>query len=230
MIAVDRAEPRAVVDLRGGTLVPRLIDRTHQHVRVALVAGGALLLPGDRVRLRVRVGADCHLELADIGGTVAYGSPAGVPESVAEWRTDIVVGAGGSLVWHGLPFVVADRAHVRRTTTLTLCGGDATALVRETLVLGRTGESGGRIGTRTSVTRAGTPVLVEQLDVAGAEPTPGILGTARVLDTVLAMGFPMAADPAAAETVVLALDSKDALVRWSGSAAHHSPLPRTRTF
>ena len=116
------------------------------------------------------------------------------------------------LVWHGEPFVVAEGADVRRALTVDLAAA-ATVTMRETLVLGRSGEGPGRLTTRTDLTREGSPVLVEELDSATG------LGPHRVLDQVLRLGS--AAGPG--EHTML-LESGDALDRWLGAETHASPL------
>jgi urease accessory protein len=153
--------------------------------RVALVATGALLLGGDHVMIDVHVGAGARLEVVETAGTVAF--DAGGTES--SWSVRVTLGPGARVVWESLPFVVADGADVTRTTDVTL-GEGARALLRETLVLGRTGERGGPVRTRTRATAAGAALLAEALDLLPAARTmPGIIGQARVLDTVLALGW-----------------------------------------
>ena len=56
--------------LEGELVVPRLVRRHGRSVEVALVAGRAMLLPGDDVRIRITVGEGCTLRLVDIGGLV----------------------------------------------------------------------------------------------------------------------------------------------------------------
>jgi urease accessory protein len=209
-IAVESRGGRARVDLRAGLLVPRLVGAGEDSASVAVIAGRALLLDGDHVEAHVRVGAGCLLEIEDIGGTVAYGST-GTPSS---WTVDIEVAEGGCLIWHALPFVVADAADVTRTTTIRL-GRGATALVRETLVLGRTGERGGRLRACTHVTAEEGPLLREELVLDGAAPRIGVLGDARVLDGALSVGRRREAASGA-----LQLDGPGTIVRALGAHTH----------
>jgi len=176
--------------------------------RVALVPEGAVLLAGDHVTVSVRVPSGRTLELVEPGGTVAYA----MRGARARWDVSVVVEAGARLVWHGEPFVVAEGADVDRTLTAEL-GSRAALVLRETLVLGRSGERPGRLRTATRVTRAGSPLLVEDLDCATG------LGPHRVLDQVLRVGT--AARPG---EHALLLDSGDVLDRWLGAWAHESPL------
>ena len=54
-----RGDPRAGVVMSSGAgtvLVPRLLDRTRDTARIALVPGGAMVLGGDHLSVRVEVG------------------------------------------------------------------------------------------------------------------------------------------------------------------------------
>ena len=174
--------------------------------RVALVPEQAVLLAGDHVTVAVRVGARQRLEVVEPGGTVAYA----MRGRQARWDVRVEVEEGGSLVWHGEPFVVADGADVLRHLTLEL-GATSRVVLRETLVLGRSGEGPGRLVARTDVHRDGVPVLLEELDAALG------LGSHRVLDQVLCLGSGCTADG-------LALESGDRLHRWLGAETHASPI------
>lgn len=202
-------------------LRPQLLVADGERCRVALLATSALLLGGDTVELEVRVGAGATLDLLDVAGTVAYagrGAPAG-------WHVRFSLGPGARLRYAGEPFVVADGADVSRTLQLDL-DEDAEALVRDTVVLGRSGEAGGRLRSRTAVHRAGRPVLLEEQDLdAGRDRTaPGLLGAHRVLDTVLQVGggAPLVADA----TTYALVDGAGSVLRWLGSSLARSPLHR----
>ncbi|WP_158280903.1 urease accessory protein UreD [Promicromonospora sp. AC04] len=162
-----------------GLLAARLVARDGTRAEVALVAGGAMLLGGDHVIVSVRVDPGCALTLTDVGGTVAYDGDG----KACRWDADIRLGPGAGLTWAGLPFVVASGADVRRTTTARLAT-DARLTLRETVVLGRSGECGGRITLRTDVADDVGPILVEELTAAGDHPVPGVLGDHAVIDTV----------------------------------------------
>ena len=216
-IAVVAGHPRARVELVVGALAPRLIDRTDRRARVALTAAEMLLLGGDRVHIEVDVGPGCILDLEDVGGTVAYPSR-GIPSA---WIVDITVGAGALLRWHSLPFVVAEDADIERRTTIAL-GSGARAVIRETIVLGRHGEHGGRLRSALTADDAGGPVLHETLEVHGLAPEPGVLGVARVLDAVIAVGFRPPRAPGD-----LVLDQPGAIARHLGARMHESRLDAT---
>lgn len=217
-IALEAGEPRARVELAAGTIVPRLIERGQRSARIALVAGGALLLGGDRVEIAVVVGEGCSLELEDIGGTVAYGAD-GVP---CFWEVDVQLRVGASLSWAGQPLIVADGADVHRSTRVRLADG-AVVLLRESLVLGRSGERGGVARIRTSVRDAEGPVLEETLEADGAHGVPGVLGAHRVLDSIVCAGLRPSALSVAGVTV-MALDASGSVARFLGATTHASPL------
>ncbi len=200
--------------LRGAHLAPRRLPDVDGTVRIALVATQALLLAGDAVGVDVEVGDGIRLEVVETAGTVAYdmrGARAG-------WQVELRVAAGASLVWSGLPFVVADGADVERHTQVTLEPG-ARVLLRETLVLGRTGERGGRLLSSLTARLAGRALLAEELVLDPASRRdPALLGGARVVDVLTALGHRLT-DPAA-----LQLEGEGSVLRWLGAATHASTL------
>ncbi|GAB3262847.1 urease accessory protein UreD [Nocardioides dilutus] len=176
--------------------------------RLALVPEQAVLLAGDHVTVSVRVPAGRSLEVIEPGGTVAYA----MRGHEARWDVHIEVEEAGRLLWHGEPFVVAEGADVRRTLGVGL-GAGASLVLRETMVLGRTGEAPGRLRCRTDIAREGSPLLVEDLDCATG------LGPHRVLDQIVHLG---AACEVGEHSMVL--ESGDTLDRWLGAETHASPL------
>lgn len=203
----------------GATFVPRLLERTAATARVALVAGGAMILGGDRIGLDVRVGPGCGLELVEVGGTVAYDADG----RSSSWITDVTLDDGAWLVWRGLETVIADGADLHRCTRLTLAAG-ARAAVRDVVVLGRSGERGGRVHLETVVDVDGRPLLVESVDATGDHREPGVLGDHRVMESILIAG---ARPDDVSEPHTMALAGPGALARTLGSAVHDSPLEDT---
>ena len=207
--------------LEGELVVPRLVRRHGRSVEVALVAGRAMLLPGDDVRIRITVGEGCTLRLVDIGGLVVYGRP-GETGDASQWHARVDVEPGARLAWDGLPTVITDAGSLTRSLTITL-GHDASAVLRETLVLGRTGERGGRLTANTDVSDARGPIVREALEVRGDSRVPGILGANRVMDSIISVGdqAPVADVPGVTR---LELDRAGTVVRYLGESAHDSPL------
>lgn len=218
-IVVTRATGRSRCTLGTGHLSARLIDQDAHGARVALVATGALLLGGDHVRVDIHVGPDAWLDVVETAGTVAYDA-AGVRSS---WHVSADVGVRGVLTWAGLPFVVADGADVDRRTDITL-GAGARACVRDTLVLGRAGEQGGALRSRTHITIEDVPLLVEELDLGPAGRSAGILGDYRVLDSVTIAGHRPSDEHQDGQTLQLDLAGPGAIARYLGHVAHASCL------
>lgn len=210
-ISVHPGEARVRVGLVTGALAPRLIERDTASATVALAAAQMLLLDGDAVRIELEVGDGCTLEIEDIGGTVAY-------IGTSSWAVRARIGAGGRLLWRGLPFVVTAEARARRRTELVL-GPAAVVLLRETLVLGRHGEIGGAIDSEIAAAGADGPFMVERLEADGALPGPGVLGAHRVVDSVTAIGYRPPAGPGD-----LVLERPGAVARFLGQDAHASGL------
>jgi len=202
-----------------GLLQARTVSRGPDRAHVALVAGGAMLVGGDRIEVEIEVGEGCVLELEDVGGTLAY--PGEGRRSAFD--VTIHIAARARLVWRSHPFVVADGAAVDRTVTITL-GDGAVLCLRETLVLGRTGERGGALRSRLRArTAAGDPLLLEDLDLDGARPVAGVMGPYRVLDSVLLLGARPRATSADG-AVVLALEAPGSLARTVAHDAHSAGL------
>lgn len=162
---------------------PLLVDGTR--ARIALVGLCATLLSGDDLRIEIDVGAGVDLELVEPAGTVAYNAKGGC----ASWSATITVAEGSSLIWAAASFVVSAGADVRRETKIIL-GDSAKVLFRETLIMGRSGESGGRLRAHLEAHDPHQPLLIEDLDLTDAETSalPGILGDNRVLATAVILG------------------------------------------
>ncbi len=190
-IAVELRDGRHRARIVSGLLRPQLVRAEEDHCRIGLLATTALLLGGDEVDLVVTVGPRATLDLFDVAGTVAYhgrGRP-------AAWRVAFTLAEAAVLHYAGEPFVVADGADVARTMLVDQAG-TATAQIRDTLVLGRTGEAGGRLHSHTAVRVDGHEVWREDqlLDVADGRCSPGLLGDCRVLDTLIVLGAGAAPD------------------------------------
>lgn len=209
---------RPELTLRSSHLSPRTLRTDSRSARIALVGTTALLLAGDHVAVGIDVGEGCHLEMVDTAGTVAYHGRGGS----SSWTVDITVADGASLTWKAEPFVVATGADVTRATRVALAS-TGTALLRETLVLGRSGEVGGALRSTTRIDHGGRPLLVEDLDLTdpGRRRRPGLLGGHRVIDTVALYG--RRPDPGrAADVRMFPLSGAGAVARHLGDAAHLS--------
>lgn len=218
-VTIRRDTSRVQAELVVGKLAPRLISRGPTQAHVGLTSAEMILLDADQVHLEVTVGPGCTLHLEDIGGMVAYPRrQPEVPGPPAEWQVTVHVAEEARLIWEGLPFVVAQNAHVLRRTEVTL-GSGARALIRETLVWGRSGETGGRLRSITHAADGDGDLLLEDLQADAASPDPGILGDHRVMDSLTALGFEPETSPGD-----LVLEQPGALARHLGSETHRSPL------
>lgn len=209
-IGVQAAPGRARLTLTGGPISPRTLQVAADGARIGLVATTALLLGGDHVDLDIDVGPGAWLEIVETAGTVAYDAE-GVESS---WTVRIRVADSGLLIWAGEPFVIAHGANVRRRTSIELRAG-AVALLRETLVLGRSGETGGAIRSTLSVRLEEKELLIEDLDLTdhGLRELPGLIGEARVLDTVVLLGMRAPAEPVLPAGSRFELDGPGTLAR-----------------
>ncbi|MFE4455597.1 urease accessory protein UreD [Streptomyces sp. NPDC056796] len=188
VVAVERdgTGRHLVRDLRPGAFfAPRPLLPCPGRARIALAGTRAGLLAGDETVLRISVGPGARLELVEPTGLVAYDHRGGT----SRWRARVDVAEGGTLTWNGLPFVVSEGADVERAMDVRLAAG-ARMLWRDTLVLGRSGERGGRIRATTRVTYEDGELLVEDLDLRDPDvrELPGILGANRVIGSVSALG------------------------------------------
>ena len=132
---------------------------------------------------------------------------------------------GACLTYAGQPFVVSDGADVTRAVRIDLAGA-ARLRLRETLVLGRDGQVGGRVRSRTDLWSDGVEVWREDtdLDPAGIRDLPGMLGGRRIVDTVVTVGQP--AEPAPPAMAYALLGQVGTVTRWLGSDLAESPLHR----
>jgi urease accessory protein len=202
-----------------GHLGVRVLGAGSAHVRVALLAEGAMLVDGDDVSVGMRVGTRVRLEVLEPAGTVAFDMRGGS----ARWGVAVDVADGGELVWRAEPFVVATGAVVDRDVAVTL-DGTATVALRETLVLGRVGESGGVVRQRLRADTAAGPLLAEDLGIDGARPRLGVLGTYRVVDSVTVLGRRAPPIPTPEGAHRLELDGPGTVLRYLGDDTHTSSL------
>ncbi|MFC8501117.1 urease accessory protein UreD [Pedococcus sp. NPDC057267] len=211
---------RARLDLATGLLAPRVVRVTGCRAEVALVATTATLLGGDEVRLDVEVGTGTWLDLRDVAGTVAYHGRG------RACRVDVrlTVAPGGTLTWAGEPLVVSGGAVVTRTLDVDVAAGGR-LLLRDTVALGRSGEAGGDLRCTTTACVDGRPALVEELRLGpSARSQPGVLGGARVVDTVTALGWRPTGAPDVPSADVYVLERGGTVARVLAGEAHQSRL------
>ncbi|HST40573.1 MAG TPA: urease accessory protein UreD [Conexibacter sp.] len=153
---------------------------------VALVQTAATLLSGDDCAIELELGPGAALTMIETGATIAHHVRDGPP---ARLRVRIALGAGARLEWLARPLVLAAGCDLRRTTTVELAAG-ARALLRETVVLGRSGEQPGRLDATLRASHTGRALLHERLDTAAPRllRSPVVAADATTLDAVLLLG------------------------------------------
>ncbi|MBF0689156.1 MAG: urease accessory protein UreD [Cellulomonas sp.] len=182
------------VELAGDLVSARRLPAEHGRARVALLAPPAPV--GGDLRIEVDVAPGRALEIVESTRTGTHD----VNGPRTTWLAHVRLGQDAVLIWPSLPVVVGDGADVLRLTHVELAQG-ARVVLRETLVLGRTGEAGGRVRTTVRARLADRPLLSETFV---AEPAPPMIGE---LDAVL-------------DAVSLIRDPQDAM-----AAAHRDRQP-----
>jgi urease accessory protein len=173
-----------------GLLRARLLPARDGVVRIALVQTAASLLSGDRVRIDVRLGRGAQVELIEVAGLVAHDVRGG---DGATLDVDVDLAPGARLHWAAQPLVLAGGCELGRHSVVALAEG-AALLMRDTLVLGRTGEEPGALRSSLEV----GDLHVEELDTSDRAllRSAVVAGEATVLDTLALYGL-RAPDPAA---------------------------------
>src|SRR5689334_18354092 len=119
---------------RGERIAPRVLAPG----RITLLRSQAGPLAGDHDRVEIVVESGT-LAIEPVAACVALPGP-----ERTHLELDVTVGPGARVYLEDAPLVVAEGAHVTRTTTIRLAPG-ATATVIDQVVLGRAGEGPGRL-------------------------------------------------------------------------------------
>ena len=143
---------------------------------------------GDRLEVEISVSAGAHALITTPGATKWYRSAG----PVAEQRTTLAIGAGGSLEWLPQENIVFDRAQARMSTRVQLEEG-ACYIGWDITRLGRTacGErfGAGELCSRTEVLRAGRRLWGDYAQIEGGAAllrSPAGLAGRPVMGTFLA--------------------------------------------
>jgi urease accessory protein len=168
--------------------------------RVHLVHAAGGPLGGDDLALSVDVGVGATLAVHSAGATLVQ--PGAATAEPARWTVDLAVGAGGRLHWAPEPTVVSDGAALESVVRVTLAPG-AAATVRETVVLGRHGQRGGRYTGATHVAVDEVPLLAHTAVLDGADAAlcgPAGTAGARAVGTLIRAGALPVSGAAAGES------------------------------
>lgn len=155
--------------------------------RVHLVHGAGGPLGGDVLELAVDVAGGARLDVRSAGATIVQ---PGTDGGTARWSVTCAV--DGHLHWAPEPTIVTDGAALDSTLRVDLAPG-ATAVVVETVVLGRHGQRGGRYRGEQVVTVDGRTLLAHVTHLDGDDPAlrgPGGTAGARTVASVLVVGLP----------------------------------------
>jgi urease accessory protein len=149
---------------------------------LCLVGSAAGPLAGDRVTLTLDVRDGARAVLSAAGANLAQGRSEGAVVPAAAGRLESQVRVGESADLHAEPaaLIVSAGSTVSVSVSLELAA-TAAVLWRELLVLGRTAEESGAVSLHWSVHRAGSPVLVQSIDLTGDRSWPGLLDGNRVI-------------------------------------------------
>jgi len=195
LLCVQRTARGNVVERlrRGERLAPRVLDAGPGAVHACLLPTQAGPLSGDHDRARIVVGADATLVVVTITATLALPGPART-----RLELDVEVGPRARLVLEDPPLIVAGGADVERSTTVTLAAG-AVAALRDTVVLGRSREAGGRLVSTLRVSDDDGVVLHDALCLdpatTGRDTHVALAPGHRAAGTIYLLGSDAHADP-----------------------------------
>lgn len=165
--------------------VPLVLRRTPDAVYLVGAAAGPL--GGDLLSLRITVGPGAFLRVRTAAAAIALPGIDGA-ESVFSVTADVA--SRGCLEYVPEPLVAAAGARLATDFRFTLAE-DASLLLREEILLGRHGETGGTARTSLRVDRAGRPLLRQALEVGGDDQAslgPAVLSGHRAIGTLLRTG------------------------------------------
>ncbi|MEU3517931.1 urease accessory protein UreD [Streptomyces sp. NPDC006654] len=173
-----RATARMVArdDGRGGTSLPVLegegplaLRRTRgsgAEARVMVVGAMSGPLGGDRFAVEATVERGARLRVGSAAATIAL---PGQAKGEARYDVRLDVADGGELHWLPEQLISAKGSELYVTTRVDV-GAGGRLVLREEQVLGRAGETPGRLGSRLTVRVAGSVVLDQELACGPGAP------------------------------------------------------------
>ncbi|WP_234436096.1 urease accessory protein UreD [Streptomyces sp. NRRL S-813] len=222
-----RAAARIVArdDGRGGTslpvlegegpLAPRRTRGSGAEAHVLLVGAMSGPLGGDRFTVDARVASGARLRIGSAAATLAL--PGQAPGE-ARYDVRLTVADGGELHWLPEQLISARASDLRVTTRVDLAP-TARLVLREEQVLGRAGETPGRLTSRLTVRIGGRAVFDQELCCGPGAPAgwdgPAVLAGHRAVGQLVVVRPEFARTPVAARM----LGEGAVLVPLAGPAA-----------
>lgn len=152
--------------------------------RVDVIGAMSGPLGGDRLALHVDVGPRARLRITSAAATIALRGPS---SDAATYDIRLTVGDDAVLHWLPKPLISTAHSNLRQTCTVDLAP-TARLVLRDEQVLGRAGESTGRLTTHLTVTRAGRPLLDQRTSYGAPHPAwdgPAVVGSHRACGQLL---------------------------------------------
>ncbi|WP_415949520.1 urease accessory protein UreD [Streptomyces sp. KLOTTS4A1] len=178
-----------------GPLAVRRIRGEPGEARVALIGAMSAPLGGDRLSVRAAVEAGARLHLTSTAATLALPGRCGRP---AQYDVDLTVGPGAALHWLPEQLISVHRSELYLTTRAEVAA-DGLLVLREEQVLGRCGETPGRLTSRLTVRSAGRSLLDQELSCGPGAPGgwdgPAVLAGLRALGQLIVVRPEFAAHP-----------------------------------
>ncbi len=163
-----------------------LTHRRRDVARVALAAGCAGPLGGDRYALDVRVGAGSTLVLTEIAAMLVLPGAGG---GESHMSVAIHVEDAATFVWWPEPIIAARRCNHRHDVRIALAP-TARMVMREETLLGRHDEAPGNFSSRVRITRDGAALYDQQLRFgpdADGWSGAAVLGASGTVGSVVAV-------------------------------------------
>ncbi|MFG2334487.1 urease accessory protein UreD [Streptomyces sp. NPDC048604] len=182
-----------------GPFALRRTRSTGASTRVTVVGAMSAPLGGDELALEARAEDGAHLTVDAAAATVAL--PGRTP-GPARYDVRLSAGMDAVLRWLPEPLISARGSDLRARTTVELAAG-ARLVLREEQILGRHGEEPGTLASRLTVTRAGRPLLDQELAYGPGAPGgwdgPAVLAGRRAVGQLLVVAPEFEAKPAEVE-------------------------------
>lgn len=164
--------------------VPLLVrvDTGADVLTIVIVNGAAGPLGGDDLHLSLVVADGATVRVRSVAASMAQPGP--TPGETSRTITRLVVGERAHLDWDLEPTISVRASHHRALTTLDVAA-TGTAVVAESVWLGRHAEEPGVLAVRQRVTHAGRAVLDHETVLGAGHQGPGAHGPWRSVRSVV---------------------------------------------